>query len=44
VVSQPVVILDALDFSGDPVATIRLPARVPFGFHGGWVTDPGNRS
>jgi carotenoid cleavage dioxygenase len=32
-----VVILDAQDFAGDPVATIHLPARVPYGFHGNWV-------
>jgi carotenoid cleavage dioxygenase-like enzyme len=34
-----VVILDARDFGGDPVATISLPVRVPFGFHGGWAAD-----
>ncbi len=34
-----VVILDAQDFSGEPVATIRLPVRVPNGFHGGWAPD-----
>ena len=34
-----VVILEARDFGGDPVATIRLPVRVPYGFHGGWVPD-----
>ena len=34
-----VVILDARDFGGDPIATIRLPVRVPYGFHGGWVPD-----
>jgi carotenoid cleavage dioxygenase-like enzyme len=34
-----VVILDAQDFTGDPVATIHLPVRVPFGFHGNWVPD-----
>ena len=34
-----VVILDAQDFAGDPVATIHLPVRVPFGFHGGWAAD-----
>jgi carotenoid cleavage dioxygenase-like enzyme len=34
-----VVILDAQNFSGEPVATIRLPVRVPFGFHGGWAPD-----
>lgn len=32
-----VVILHAQDFSGDPVATIHLPGRVPFGFHGNWL-------
>ncbi len=33
------VILDAQDFSGEPVATVHLPQRVPFGFHGNWVPD-----
>jgi carotenoid cleavage dioxygenase-like enzyme len=34
------VILDASDFTGNPVATIALPQRVPFGFHGSWIPDP----
>jgi carotenoid cleavage dioxygenase-like enzyme len=34
-----VVILDAQGFSDDPIATIRLPVRVPFGFHGNWLPD-----
>jgi carotenoid cleavage dioxygenase-like enzyme len=37
--SSDVVILNAQDFSGEPVATIHLPRRVPFGFHGNWVAD-----
>jgi carotenoid cleavage dioxygenase-like enzyme len=37
--TSDVVILDAQDFEGAPVATIELPVRVPFGFHGNWVAD-----
>jgi carotenoid cleavage dioxygenase len=33
------VILDAGSFTKPPVATIRLPQRVPFGFHGNWIAD-----
>lgn len=33
------VILDAANFVGDPVATIHLPHRIPPGFHGNWVSD-----
>jgi carotenoid cleavage dioxygenase-like enzyme len=34
-----VIILDAQDFTAPPVATIHLPVRVPYGFHGNWVPD-----
>ena len=37
-----VVILDAQDFAGEPLATILLPVRVPFGFHGCWAADKVN--
>ena len=30
-------IIDARNFEGPPVARIRIPYRVPFGFHAGWV-------
>ncbi|TMR98121.1 carotenoid oxygenase family protein [Nonomuraea basaltis] len=33
------VILSARDFTGEPVATVHLPARVPLGFHGSWIAD-----
>ena len=33
------VIIDADDFSGPPVATITIPRRVPTGFHGNWLPD-----
>jgi carotenoid cleavage oxygenase len=35
-----VVILEARDFTAPPIATIHLPVRVPFGFHGNWIPDP----
>jgi carotenoid cleavage dioxygenase len=30
-------ILDATDLAAGPVATVHLPRRVPFGFHGSWL-------
>jgi len=32
------VIIDASDFTAPPVARIKLPHRVPYGFHGNWVS------
>jgi carotenoid cleavage dioxygenase len=33
------VILDASDFAAQPVARIALPQRVPYGFHGNWISS-----
>ncbi len=33
------VVMDAQDIGRGPVATVTLPQRVPFGFHGNWVSD-----
>lgn len=33
------VVYDAKTFSETPLATVALPQRVPFGFHGNWVSD-----
>ena len=33
------VILAAQDFTGQPVARVHLPARIPLGFHGSWIPD-----
>ncbi|MGO9607399.1 MAG: carotenoid oxygenase family protein [Candidatus Binataceae bacterium] len=35
--SSELLIQDARDFSGKPVARVKAPHRVPFGFHGNWV-------
>ena len=33
------VVLDATGFDKPPVASVALPQRVPFGFHGSWIPD-----
>jgi carotenoid cleavage dioxygenase len=37
--ASDLVILAAQDFTGEPVARIHLPARIPLGFHGSWLAD-----
>ena len=32
-------VIDAQNFSAAPVAKIQLPQRVPFGFHGNWISN-----
>ncbi|MGC0420080.1 carotenoid oxygenase family protein [Embleya sp. AB8] len=31
------VVLSAQDFTGEPIARVHLPVRVPLGFHGSWI-------
>ena len=33
------VVLDATDMRKDAIARVRLPQRVPNGFHGSWIAD-----
>ncbi len=33
------VVLDAADLDAAPIARVHLPRRVPFGFHGNWISD-----
>jgi len=33
------VVLDAHDITAGPVARVKLPRRVPFGFHGNWIPE-----
>jgi len=37
--STDFVVIDAQDFNRGYIAKVRLPQRVPFGFHGNWVSD-----
>ena len=37
--SAEFVVIDAQDFARGYVARVKLPQRVPFGFHGNWVRD-----
>ncbi|WP_327356887.1 carotenoid oxygenase family protein [Streptomyces sp. NBC_01304] len=37
--ASDLLILSAQDLSGEPVARVQLPVRVPIGFHGNWMAD-----
>ncbi len=37
--ASDLLVLHAQDFTGDPVAIVHLPVRVPYGFHGNWISD-----
>jgi len=33
------VVLDASRFSAPPIARVKIPRRIPYGFHGSWIAD-----
>jgi carotenoid cleavage dioxygenase len=35
--TSDVIVVDATSFEAEPIATVHLPRRVPFGFHGSWI-------
>lgn len=35
--ASELLLLDAGDLAGGPVARLRLPVRVPYGLHGAWL-------
>jgi len=37
--SSEFVVLDAADMYSEPQAVVKLPQRIPFGFHGSWIAD-----
>ncbi|MDE2563523.1 MAG: carotenoid oxygenase family protein [Sphingomonadales bacterium] len=37
--TSELVILDASDMAAEPVARVRIPHRIPPGFHGNWIAD-----
>jgi carotenoid cleavage dioxygenase len=37
--ASQLLVLDATDVAGEPVAAITLPRGVPAGFHGSWIAD-----
>ncbi|MEO5901742.1 MAG: carotenoid oxygenase family protein [Ilumatobacteraceae bacterium] len=39
--ASDVVVLDPNRPADEPVATVHLPVRVPYGFHGSWMPTPG---
>lgn len=37
--ASELIVLDATDITKGPIASVALPQRVPFGFHGAWFGD-----
>lgn len=37
--TSELVVVNAQDITGEPVARVLIPQRVPYGFHGAWVSE-----
>ncbi|MBW4559854.1 MAG: carotenoid oxygenase family protein [Mojavia pulchra JT2-VF2] len=37
--TSELIVVNAQDVTGEPVARVLIPQRVPYGFHGAWVTE-----
>ncbi|MFM2062097.1 MAG: hypothetical protein RLZZ507_1767 [Cyanobacteriota bacterium] len=37
--TSELVVINAQDVTNEPVAKVIIPQRIPYGFHGAWVTD-----
>ena len=35
--TSELIVIEAQDFCAPPLARVRIPARVPYGFHGAWI-------
>lgn len=35
--TSELIVIESRDFGAPPVARVRIPARVPYGFHGAWI-------
>ncbi|HEX7957412.1 MAG TPA: carotenoid oxygenase family protein, partial [Pyrinomonadaceae bacterium] len=35
--TSELIVIESQDFGAQPLARVRIPARVPYGFHGAWV-------
>jgi carotenoid cleavage dioxygenase len=36
--TSELIVVEAQDFGAPPVARVRVPSRVPYGFHGTWIS------